>query len=358
MRTPQTRRRATTLKDIAREAGVSLSTASRVLTRARNGEPVDTPAATRVLTAAGDLKYEPNLFAASLRTKRSRILGVLVPRLTDIVLSTIYEGIDARASEAGYQTVVANTMDDPHQQRARAEKLLQRGVDALLFGDARIENPFLDELTQRGVPFALISRRHPPYDSACCDDNAGGSLVGNHLADLGHRQIAILGGHRHASTGVDRTEGCLKTLAERGIDVPPERVMYPGFDAESGRLATCQLMAAPVKPTAIFAVNDMAAIGVMGALRDLGYTAGKDVAIVGFNDITIAVDLPIPLTSVHSPLREMGDAAAGLILDRLERSPTTPGVADSKQVRLHPRLVVRESSDPSANTRVLHSQRP
>ena len=346
-------RRVATLKDIAREAGVSLSTASRVLTRARTGGPVNTPSATRVLAAAVDLEYEPNLFAASLRTKRTHMLGVLVPRLTDVVLSTIYEGVDARASEFGYQSVVANTMDDPNEQRVRAERLLQRGVDALLFGDARVDDPFFDELTQRGVPFALVSRRHPPYDSVTCDDHAGGALVGNHLADLGHRDIAIIAGHRHASTGLDRTEGCLTTLNARGVEVPNERVVYEGFEPESGRLATHTLMSAPVKPTAIFAVNDMAAIGVMGALRDLGYTAGRDVAVVGFNDISIAADLPIPLTSVRSPLREMGKTAAELILDRLQRSPSGSPSARSTQIRLNPWLIVRESSDPSVDTRRL-----
>ena len=205
-----------TLKDIAREAGVSLSTASRVLSRARNGEPIDTPIATRVVAVAAELKYKPNLFAASLRTNRTHMLGVLVPHLTDVVLSTIYEGIDARASAAGYQTVVANTMDDPREQRLRAETLLDRGVDGFVFGDAQIDDPFLDELARRGVPFVLVSRRHPPYDSATCDDSAGGRLVGNHLADLGHREIAIIAGQPYASTGIDRTEGCLLTPQPAG----------------------------------------------------------------------------------------------------------------------------------------------
>ena len=346
-----------TLKDIAREAGVSLSTASRVLSRARNGGSVVTPAATRVLAVAADLDYEPNLSAASLRTNRTHTLGVLVPNLTDIVLSTIYEGIDARASAAGYQTVVANTLDDPAQQRLRAEKLLQRGVDALLFGDARVDDPFLYELAHRGVPFALVSRCHPPYASATCDDHAGGALVGNHLADLGHREIAIIAGPRHASTGIDRTNSCLTTLKERGVEVAPHRVVNFGFDSESGRSATHQLMSASTKPTAIFAVNDMAAIGVMGALRDLGYTAGRDVAVVGFNDISIAADLPIPLTSVRSPLREMGQTAAGLILDRLQSSTSGSATSEPKQIRLHPRLIVRESSDPSVDSRRLRNQR-
>lgn len=343
--------RSATLKDIARAAGVSLSTASRVLSRARNGGPVGTPAATRVLAAAAELDYEPNLFAASLRTNRTHTLGVLVPNLTDIVLSTIYEGIDARASAAGYQTVVANTLDDPAEQRLRAERLLQRGVDALLFGDARVDDPFLDELAHRDVPFALFSRRHPPYDSASCDDHAGGVLVGTHLADLGHRQIAVIAGPSHASTGLDRTKACLATLGERGVDVLPTHVVHSGFDAHAGRIATHDLMSLSPRPTAIFAVNDMAAVGAMGALRDLGYTAGQDVAIVGFNDISIAADLPIPLTSVRSPLEDMGKQAAQLIIDRLQHPGRGATTTEAQQIRLPPRLIVRESSDPSVDSR-------
>lgn len=343
--------RSATLKDIARAAGVSLSTASRVLSRARNGGSVLTPAASRVLAVAAELDYEPNLSAASLRTNRTHTLGVLVPNLTDIVLSTIYEGIDGRASAAGYQTVVANTMDDSAEQRLRAERLLQRGVDALLFGDARIDDPYLDELSQRNVPFALFSRRHPPYDSACCDDYAGGALVGHHLADLGHREIAVIAGPSHASTGLDRTRACLTTLRERGVDVRPNHVVHSRFDAKAGRIATHDLMSSHPRPTAIFAVNDMAAVGAMGALRDLGYTAGRDIAVVGFNDISIAADLPIPLTSVRSPLEEMGRQAAQLILDRLRHPAMTTAAREPQQIRLHPRLIVRESSDPIVDSR-------
>lgn len=345
-----------TLKDIAREAGVSLSTASRVLSRARSGGSVDTPIAARVVAVAAELKYEPNLFAASLRTNRTHMLGVLVPHLTDVVLSTIYEGIDARASAAGYQTVVANTMDDPRERRLRAERLLHRGVDGLVFGDAQVDDRFLDDLARRGVPFVLVSRRHPPYDSATCDDSAGGRLVGNHLADLGHREIAIIAGQPYASTGIDRTEGCLAALGERGVDVPPARIAHSGFDPESGHLAARRLMLAATPPTAIFAVNDMTAIGAIGALRDLGYTAGRDVAVVGFNDISIAADLPTPLTSVRSPLREMGSEAVRLVLQRLQQRGKEPANRAPNEIRLQPQLIVRESSDSTVDSRQLRVQ--
>ncbi len=344
-----------TLKDIAREAGVSLSTASRVLSSARNGDQPETSTAKRVLAVAVRLEYVPNLFAASLRTRRTRMLGVLVPHLTDVVLSTIYEGIDERASAADYQTVVANTMDDPREQRLRAERLLQRGVDGLIFGDAQDDAPYLDELAGRDVPFVLVSRRHHPYESVTCDDTAGGRLVGNHLADLGHRDIAIIAGQPYASTGIDRTAGCLAALRERGIEVPSDRIVNSRFDAQSGHLVTTRLMSRSPRPTAIFAVNDITAIGAMGALRDLGIRVGHDVAVVGFNDIGIAADLPTPLTSVRSPLEQMGREAAQRLLTKLGREHAGTG-ASSVELRLHPRLIVRESSDVSVDSRSLRGQ--
>jgi LacI family transcriptional regulator len=342
------RGRSANLEDIARQAGVSLSTASRVLARARSGGRVDTPKALRVLEVAAELEYEPNLFAASLRTHRTYMLGVLVPHLTDVVLSTIYEGIDERASSAGYQTVVANTMDDPQEQRLRAEKLLQRGVDALVFGDAQIDNPYLDELSARGVPFALASRRHPRYASATCDDYAGGRLAGNHLADLGHREIAVIAGQPYASTGIDRTAGCLAALRDRGIDIGPGRLVHSGFDPESGHQVAREIFARDPALTAVFVVNDMAAIGAMGALRSLGRAVGTDVAVVGFNDISIAADLSPPLTSIRSPLREIGREAVELVLERLQQPDADAAPA---QTRLPAQLIVRESSDPSVRSR-------
>jgi LacI family transcriptional regulator len=335
-----------TLRDIAEEAGVSISTASRVLARARTGPP-RSAAAKRVVAIAERLGYQPDLHAASLRTRRTRMLGVLVPRLTDIVLSTIYEGLDSTAESLGYQTVVANTFDRSEEQRRRAEMLLARRVDGLILGDARIEDAYLDELAARHVPFALVSRSHPPYDSVTCDDLAGGRLVGDHLADLGHRRIGIIAGEPHATTGRDRTQGCLEVLRRRGIDVPSSWIVHSTFDAHGGHAAAHRLMQGSTAPTAIFAVNDMTAIGAVGALRDLGHRAGTDVAVVGFNDISIAAQLPVPLTSVRSPLTEMGAEAARLLVDRLQLSG--PGATERApvQLRMAPRLFVRASSDPS-----------
>jgi LacI family transcriptional regulator len=341
-------RHRVTLKDIAREADVSVSTASRVLASQRAGRLPQSPVADRILAVAAELNYEPNLFAASLRTQRTHLIGVLVPHLTDLVLATIYGGIEAAASDLGYQTVVANTLDDPDERRKRVEKLLMRGVDGLVFGDARTDDPYLDELDDRGIPFVLVSRHHAPYPSVTCDDYAGGGLVANHLADLGHRSIAVVAGQPYATTGVDRTAGLVDVLRERGINVPASQIIHSTFDAEGGHAAALGLMNAEEPPTAIFAVNDSTAIGAMGALRDLGFSAGRDVAVVGFNDVSLAGELPIPLTSIRSPLVEMGNEAARMLAIRLRGADASSPARN--ELRLAPRLIVRESSDPSLDS--------
>jgi LacI family transcriptional regulator len=334
-----------TLREIAEAAGVHVSTASRALARSREGALPVTDAAARVVAIAAEHHYEPDPLASGLRTRRTRILGVLVPRLTDLAVSTMYEGLEGMATTLGYETFVGNTLDVPLERRRRVEALLSRRVDGLILGDARTEDEHLDELRQRDVPFVLMNRRHPPFDSVTCDDVLGGRLAGGHLADLGHRSIGILAGPSYASTALDRTRGCLESLEERGVHVPPDHVVTCAFSPQGGRDATMELMRISDRPTAVFAVTDIMAIGALGALRDLGLAVGRDVALVGYNDISLMKDLAVPVTSVRAPLAEMGAQAARVLVDRL--SGRVQEAAPS-EVRLALELVVRSSTDPAA----------
>lgn len=335
----------TRLKEIADAAGVHVSTASRALARSRQGSPPATEAAARVVAIAEAQGFQPDPIAAGLRTRRSRILGVLVPRLTDLAVSTMYEGVEAMAEELGYQTFVGNTRDVPAERRRRADTLLARRVDGLILGDARDHDEHLDELAARDVPFVLVNRRHAPYDSVTCDDVLGGRMAGRHLADLGHRRVGVLAGQPYASTAADRTRGCLAALAERGAAAAPEHVVHCEFSPKGGRDATLRVMAGPDRPTAIFACTDTIAIGAMGALRDLGLEVGRDVALLGFNDISLVRELVVPLSTVRSPLNLMGASAAQLLVQRLGAA-AAPGAPT--ELRLAPQLVVRRSTDPSA----------
>jgi LacI family transcriptional regulator len=332
-----------TLRTIADEVGVNASTVSRVLSR-RGSEGVRSETARRVLEVADRLGYVPDPYAASLRTRRIGAIGVLVPRLTDVVLATVYEAIDEAAATLGYQTFVSSTRDEPELQRRRIELLLSRRIDGLILGDARLDTPFCDELAERGTPFVLVSRRSGDHPSVTIDDEMGGRLATTHLADLGHRRIGVLAGASYASTGCDRRDGALTALAERGIEVPDRYVLDSPVDAAGSHQVALRLFSQEPRVTAVFAVNDVTAIGVMGAARDLGLRVGEDVAVVGYNDIGIARELPVPLTSVRSEHAEMGRVATRMLASRIAGE-------DVASVRLPPRLVVRQSSDPSARPR-------
>lgn len=333
--------RRVTLQDVAREAGVSVTSASRSLHGVSQGARAPSPATVaRIQAVAANLGYSRDHMASGLRTRRSQLLGMLVPRLSDFVLATIYEGVEEAAGVAGYRTVVANTHDDPREQRTRTEIMLDHRVEGLIFGDARADGGFVDELQQRGVPFVLVSRRAGNHPAVACDDAAGGRLVAQHFLDLGHTRAAVIAGEVYASTGSERARGFLERWTSAGLTVPDGWVVNGPFHTRAGHQGMQHILDShDPPPTAIFAVNDFAAIGAMGALRDAGLRVGQDVAVVGFNDVTLAAELPIPLSTVASPMVEMGRQAVTLLLSML----------DGEQGATHllaPELRIRASSDP------------
>lgn len=326
-----------TLKTVAEAAGVHTSTVSRALRRAaRDG---DQAAASDIELArlAQSMGYVPNPNAASLTTRRSMSFGVLVPRLTDGVLATVYDAIEETANRAGYATFVANTHDDPAEQRRLVDLLLGRSVDGLIIGDCRLDNDNIARFQERGIDLVLVSRRGPGALSVTTDDHAGGRLAARHLADLGHRRIGVVSGPLWASTATERLDGFRVQLAERGIPLPDALVRVEGFDVAAGRRGGDALLDAAEPPTAIFAMNDDSAIGVLGALRDRGLSPGRDISVIGYNDIPMARELTVPLTTIRGPLRDMGMRAAETLLALTHRLPVS-GAA------LPPELVPRATT--------------
>ncbi|GAB4098589.1 LacI family DNA-binding transcriptional regulator [Sinomonas halotolerans] len=334
-----TSERAVTLKDLARQLGIHPSTVSRVL----HSDPVvargaaSESTARRVRELAAELGYSPDPQATSLRTRRTHLLGVVVPRLSDLVLAIMYEGVEQEAAGIGYSAFVTNSRDDAGEQRRKVELMLARRVDGLIIGDSHLDGDLLPELHRRAIPFVLMNRRHPGFPSATCDDVRGGELVAEHLWAQGHRKVAVIAGEPYASTAVDRTSGFSERWRALGGSMPEEAIVWSRFDTQGGREAAEKILASGVDPTALFAVNDFAAIGAMGALRSRGMTAGQDCAVVGFNDTSLAAELPIPLSSVRSPMAEIGRVAVRL-LTRVLRGETV------EPVLLQPTLQVRESS--------------
>ncbi|WP_127783009.1 LacI family DNA-binding transcriptional regulator [Rhodococcus sp. X156] len=330
-----------TLKTVAVAAGVHVSTVSRALRRAALDGDSASPRDRELLELAREMGYVPNPNAASLTTRRSMAFGVLVPRLTDTVLAAVYDAVEETANRAGYATFVSNTRDDPAEQQRLVELLLGRAVDGLIIGDSRLDNDNIARLVERGIDLVLVSRRCAGAPSVTTDDVAGGELAATHLLELGHRSIGVVAGPLWASTAAERVTGFRATLERARVALPAEHVREEGFDVAAGRRGTEALLDGPCPPTAIFATNDDAAIGALGVLRDRGLRPGHDVSVIGYNDIPIAAELAVPLSTVRAPLQEMGVRAAETLLALTHRLPAS-------SVALKPQLVARATTAPLA----------
>lgn len=324
---------------VAAEAGVDQSTASRVLNNQLGSTKQSASSGTveKVKNAARRLGYQPNPYARSLRTSKTNQIGVLVPTLTDIVLATIYEGFEEAANLNGFSTYVSNSLDDPERRAAQTEMMLSRHPDALVFGDADFYSDFLAKQREKGVKFCLVSRRSEGFPSATNNDFLGGQLAAQHLIDLNLTDVVVLAGKQYASTSIDRTSGFLKTFEDAGIEVDPQRIVYGPFDTTGGRTAMHKVLESGVKPRAVFATNDFAAIGAMSALQDFELSAGNDVGIIGFNDVPLAAAIPTPLSSISVPHREMGRQAFKMIEAILNDEPVN-------SVQVTPELKARRST--------------
>ncbi|WP_280346510.1 LacI family DNA-binding transcriptional regulator [Nocardia neocaledoniensis] len=327
--------RAPTLKEIAERAGVHISTASRVL---RQDEPVDgwSESARRVLEVAAELGYQRNVWAASLRTRKTTTLGVVMPRLIDGVVAMTYQGIEEAATRAGYSVLLSSPPDDPEAQRRAAELLLGRQVDGLLLSSVHAPGrAFVAALPLGGVPVLTVTRHADaglPF--VVGDDRLGGTLAARHLLARGYTDLAVIAGPAHATTAGDRVHGFLDTVTTAGVPIAPERVVASSFDVDGGVQAARALLDRPDRPRAVFAVSDTIAIGVLGVARDLGLAVPDEVALIGYNDIPVAAQLPVALTTIASPARDIGATAVRQLLELVNGR-------EAESVRLPVELVVR-----------------
>jgi len=310
-----------TLADVARHAGVSVSTASRVL----NGSTrtVNSELQVRVLAAARDLRYVPNAHAQALVRERSAIVGVIVHDVSDPYFAEITRGIQRSASDARRLVMVCNSYREPereleyvrllHAQRVEAIILAGSGLDDQAYCEALSAE--LEAFSSAGGRVAVIGRHALP-GSAVLPDNAGGARsAARYLVGLGHQQIGVISGPDLLTSTHDRFNSFRSELYELGLSLPPEYVAPGDFSRDGGLRATFNLLDRHPQLTAIFALNDVMAIGVLSALRLRGNAAPCQVSVVGFDDIPIACDLTPALTTVQVPMVELGVQAVQLVLD-------------------------------------------
>ncbi len=330
-----------TLKDVAKAAGVHLSTASRALDQATRRK-ISPDVVTRVETAALELGYRPNAVAASLRRRRSEAVGLIIPDLMNPVFPPIINGVEETLREAGYALVIASNSGEGARHNDVTDAMLARQVDGLIVASATLDDPVIDDLVRRRIPAVLINRRDlRGRNSSVINDDAGGiEMAVAHLVGLGHRAIAHLAGPEKISTGSLRKQGFFASMRARDLPVDAARVIEAeAFTRAAGRAATARLLACRPRPTAIVAANDLLAIGCYDALREAGLSCPNDVSVTGFNDMPLMDVLAPPLTTARVAHYQMGAEAARLLLRHLEE-PTAPQF----DVVLRAELIVRGST--------------
>ncbi|MGY1616535.1 LacI family DNA-binding transcriptional regulator [Geodermatophilus sp. SYSU D00691] len=332
---------APTLRDVAAAAGVHPATASRALnpeTRAL----VNAETARRVLKAAQSLSYSPNPIARSLKTAKSRTIGLVLPDLTNPLFPPIVRGIEDVLGPAGYSALIVNTDNDAAREQALVDSLRSRQVEGMIIATARLDHPLLEQLHAQGVRVVLVNRRAEHLDIPCVtpDDAAGVSLAVEHLARLGHRRILHLAGPQTTSTGVVRAKAFRAAVRDHGLDDDPALTVAGGYWSEAeGARGLREVLDAGTDFTAVVAGNDLIALGCYDVFRERGLSCPGDVSVVGFNDMPFLDKLQPPLTTIAVPHHAIGVEAARMLLESLDE-PDRP----ARSVLLPVSLVERAST--------------
>jgi LacI family transcriptional regulator len=330
-----------TLRDVADAAGVHAATASRAL-NPETRRLVNPETAKRVLKAAETLGYQPNPIARSLKTSKSRTIGLVIPDLTNPLFPPIVRGVEDVLGPAGYTTVIVNTDNDAGREATLVSSLRQRQVDGLIVATAVLDHPLLRTLDDQGVRMVLVNRRSEgidvPYVTA--DDTAGITMAVEHLASLGHRRIAHVAGPQTTSTGVLRASAFRAAVRDAGLDDDSRLVGACDYWSEvDGARAIREVLDSGVDLTAVVAGNDLIALGCYDVFAERSIDCPGEVSVVGFNDMPFLDKLAPPLTTLSIPHQQIGAEAARLLLDAIAE-PDRP----ARSVLLPLTLVVRGST--------------
>jgi LacI family transcriptional regulator len=325
---------------VAARAGVSFTTVSHVVNRTR---PVSDSARLRVERAIAELGYFPSAVARALKTSQTRILGVIVPNITNPFFSELMRGIEDACERNQYSVFLCNGDDDRDRQGRSLDTLLERRVDGVILATPTGPAAALAKrLTAAKLRTAIVDRnlRGLDADRVRIDHQAGARLAVEHLLSLGHTRIACLAGPANFEVSKARVLGWRKALAKAGLEARADWLLEGDFLAPSGHELTRALLARG-EITAIFASNDMLAIGALRAAAEQGWAVPRALSIIGFDGIEMGAFTYPALTTVGYPIRAIGETAANVLIDRIAGRRT-----ETTEVVVEPRIVLRESTGP------------
>jgi LacI family transcriptional regulator len=315
------------MSDVAARAGVSKTTVSRVL----NGkDDLDPATAARVREVIAELGYVPSAGAVSLARGRTRVVGMLVPSLTWPWVGEVLQGVVDAVEAEGYGLLLFSCTRGEESLRRFASQVSAKSFDGLLVIEPEGTLDYILDLHQKGLPVVLIDDRghRPQFPSVAPNNREGGEQAARHLLDLGRRRPLVVQGPVGLGCTEERLAGFAKVCGEAGIALPPELMVDGDFTFDGGREQVRRTLAAGVRFDSVFAHNDLSAAGALQAIHEAGLRVPDDVAIVGFDDVSLASYTEPALTTVHQPLREMGETAARMLMGHFDGTslPDAPAV--------------------------------
>jgi len=329
-----------TIRSVAKLAGVAPSTVSHYLNQTA---PLSAATAESVEQAIAALNYRVNLGARNLRLRKTNSIGIVIPNITSPFFGEIAAVMENKLWDQGYQTLLCISERSPERELSQVAHLVSRQVDGILLVYCSQKSRVADTVKNIPVPIVFVDRRVPDQYSVCTDNFLGGRLAARHLATLGHRVIGLLCGEPSVQNVIERIKGFQLELGKFGLEVPEAYKAKGRQDLQLG-LRIADLLELDPRPSAIFATNDIVAIGAWRKLVESGFRIPRDISIVGFDDIAISRFLVPPLTTVAQPYREIGVKAVELLIDLVQPGQATRPAGNN--VILAPMLKVRGSTAP------------
>ena len=331
-------KRTVTIKDVAKQAGVSISTVSRVI---NNSKPVTDEVKQRVLEVIRRTGYIPNPLARSLVTKKSQLIGVIVPEVSDSFVNEMLDGIEEVAKMYDYEILLANTYSDKEQEMKSLNLLRAKQIEGIVMISNKIDNDHIEYINSLSIPATYISKTAREYDINSVDisnKNATYDMT-KYLIDKGHKEIAfIMTSKDKTILERERLSGYEKAIIENNLKLDEKLIRYAGIEYEDGYESMMELLDENIVPQAVFVTGDEAAIGAINALNDRGYSVPDDVSVAGFSDVKIARIYRPKLTTVHQPLYDIGAVAIRMVIKLINNESL-----DEKKIELPYRIIERES---------------
>ena len=328
-----------TIKDVAALAGISYTTVSHVVNKTR---PVSEEVRLKVEAAIKSLDYVPSAVARSLKAKTTATIGLLVPNSLNPYFAELARGIEDYCERNGYCVILCNSDDNPDKQRSYLRVLLEKRIDGLIVASAGGDSGLAQGLAGVKTPMVIVDRGLEGVDADLVriDHEYGAYLATRHLLELGHRDIATIGGPASTSVAQMRQAGFARALKEAGVEVAPSRMLESDFTSTGGYNAASILLERN-PPSAIFAGNDMIGIGVLRAAAERNVRVPAELSVIGFDDIQMSRYVYPALTTVGQSILQLGEMAAEVLLRRI----ATPDQATDQRI-VTPSIVLRESTAP------------